>query len=138
MKRSISVVAILLALACGCARNTRQENPTDDTKPAAEGPRIAALQTIPQLPTLEGGGQPANTNTVLPPEPLILMMRTNALPARSVPPPGVYRIEPYSMIVVVPGSCGDEKMILGEGEPTSRMPVIRPGLRFIPFGRNHK
>jgi len=44
--------------------------------------------------------------------------------------PGVYKTEPYSMIVRVPGPHPDDKMIVGG--PELKMRQMQPGLRFIP------
>ncbi len=48
-------------------------------------------------------------------------------------PPGVYKTEPYSCIVVVPGPHPDDRSIIDPGSGNSSMPIITPGLRFIPY-----
>ncbi len=49
-------------------------------------------------------------------------------------PPGVYKTVPYSCIVVVPGPCPDDRAIVSPGGGDYSMPIIRPDLRFIPWG----
>lgn len=53
---------------------------------------------------------------------------TNAIP------PGVYKTEPYTCLVLVPGPHPDDKCIVGNRtiEATERMPTRQPELQFIP------
>jgi len=53
---------------------------------------------------------------------------TNAIP------PGVYKTEPYTCLVLVPGPHPDDKCIIGNRaiQPTERMPMRQPELQFIP------
>ena len=48
--------------------------------------------------------------------------------------PGIYRTEPWTMIVVVPGAR-DEHFVIHPNKTQSRMPVHKPGLDFIPLKR---
>ena len=52
--------------------------------------------------------------------------------------PGLYKTAPYSMIVIVPGDCGDEQFAASVGDANSRMPIVRPELKFIPLERANK
>jgi hypothetical protein len=62
--------------------------------------------------------------------------------ANDLPGPGVYRTEPFAGIVVVPGTNIDDRMIIGPLNSDEKMPILRPNLRFIPWGgkqdREHK
>ena len=52
--------------------------------------------------------------------------------AAATPAPGVYKTEPYTMIVVVPAPI-DAKIAFGSGSNTGKPPeVIRPPLRLVP------
>jgi hypothetical protein len=46
--------------------------------------------------------------------------------------PGVYRAEPYSVIVVVPGAHPDDRCIMGGYGARSPMRIIQPELKLIP------
>jgi hypothetical protein len=46
--------------------------------------------------------------------------------------PGIYKTEPYTCIVVVPGGHPDDKMIYPRGTQPY-MPTVQPDLRFIPL-----
>jgi len=58
---------------------------------------------------------------------------TPAVPlAATTPAPGVYKAEPYRMIVVVPAPI-DAKIAFGSGSNTGKPPeVIQPPLRLVP------
>jgi hypothetical protein len=61
---------------------------------------------------------------------------TNAVVVPSAPftlGPGVYKTEPYSCIVVVPGPHLDDRFVVRPGTTNFPMPVVKPGLRFIPW-----
>ena len=47
--------------------------------------------------------------------------------------PGLYKTEPYSCVVLVPGPQMDDRSIVNPGGGHSPMPTITPGLRFIPY-----
>ena len=51
------------------------------------------------------------------------------------PAPGVYKTEPFSCIVVVPGSNHDDRMVFGTANADQRMSIIPPDLRFVPLSR---
>jgi hypothetical protein len=46
--------------------------------------------------------------------------------------PGIYETAPYSGLVLVPGSCGDERAIIVPSVQDFSMPMVEPDLRFIP------
>jgi hypothetical protein len=46
--------------------------------------------------------------------------------------PGTYETKPYAMIVVVPKSDPDQRMVVGRQGGSLTMPGLRPELRFIP------
>lgn len=46
--------------------------------------------------------------------------------------PGIYKTEPYTCIVIVPGEHPDDKMAIHLPDQGSRMPVLKPDLRFVP------
>ena len=47
--------------------------------------------------------------------------------------PGVYKTSPYTCLVLVPGPLPDDGSVLEPGtNSVERMPVIKPGLKFIP------
>lgn len=46
--------------------------------------------------------------------------------------PGVYKTEPYTCIVIVPGEHPDDRMAIHPPDPAPNMPVLKPDLRFIP------
>ena len=54
-------------------------------------------------------------------------------PSPSAPAPGVYRTEPYTCIVIVPGGHADDKSVIHPAEPGPNMPVLKPDLRFVPL-----
>lgn len=56
------------------------------------------------------------------------------LPPRSLAP-GIYKTEPFTCIVVVPGSNSDDQMVIGPANPDQNMPIIPPHLRFVPLSR---
>jgi hypothetical protein len=67
---------------------------------------------------------------------ILLASRQALNPATNIPTapqPGVYKTEPYSCLVVVPGPHPDDKCIVGAPGRGSEMPVIVPELRFIPY-----
>jgi hypothetical protein len=49
-------------------------------------------------------------------------------------PPGLYKTEPYTCLVLVPGPHPDDKCIIGSRavQPTEQMPMSQPELQFIP------
>ena len=56
------------------------------------------------------------------------------------PGPGLYKTEPYTCLVLVPGKHPDDRMAqrrqLQLPETAARMPVVRPELRFVPWPPN--
>jgi hypothetical protein len=68
---------------------------------------------------------------------LYWILRSNPIVVPAAPPiipPGVYKTTPYSCIVVVPGPHPDDKCIVNPGSGNSPMPIIKPDVRFIPWG----
>jgi len=49
--------------------------------------------------------------------------------------PGVYKTEPYSLLVRVPGPCPDDRSLIGgkASPPCEQMPIVRPDLRMVPW-----
>lgn len=54
-------------------------------------------------------------------------------------PPGVYKTYPYTLLVLVPGRQHDDNGLLksGTAEP-KQMPILSPGLKFIPYSAAEK
>ena len=52
--------------------------------------------------------------------------------AKNAPAPGVYETAPYTCMVIVPGAHPDDSSVHWSGAGPSRMPVVKPELRFIP------
>jgi hypothetical protein len=52
----------------------------------------------------------------------------------NTPPPGLYKTEPYTCLVLIPGPHPDDKCIIGNGaaQPNIQMPIRQPELQFIP------
>lgn len=49
-------------------------------------------------------------------------------------PPRVYRTSPYTILVLVPGRQPDDNSILKPGTAgPKRMPIVTPGLEFLPY-----
>jgi hypothetical protein len=46
--------------------------------------------------------------------------------------PGVYRIHPYAIMLVVPETGLDDCCVVGGTSGNSNMPVVKPGLRAVP------
>ena len=73
------------------------------------------------------------------PEPKVQLFdrptRRETPPAPGQLAPGVYKTLPYTCIVVVPGPCPDDGMIVSPPGIHDPMPIIRPDLQFIPIGR---
>jgi hypothetical protein len=46
--------------------------------------------------------------------------------------PGIYKTEPYTCIVIVPGEHPDDRMAIHPPDQGSNMPVLKPDLHFIP------
>jgi hypothetical protein len=55
-----------------------------------------------------------------------------ARPSPSRPKPGVYKSEPYSGIVIVPGPHPDDRALFGGGGE-SKIPTVVPDLRLVPL-----
>ena len=55
-------------------------------------------------------------------------------PLRGLPAPGVYKTEPFTCIVLVPGSNHDDRMVIGTANPDPKM-SRSPDLRFVPLPR---
>lgn len=49
------------------------------------------------------------------------------------PAPGVYKTEPYTCILVVPGGHPDDHSVIHAPEPSPNIPVLKPELRFVPL-----
>src|SRR6266704_960718 len=57
-----------------------------------------------------------------------------SIPGRERLVPGVYKAEPYTCIVVVPRAHADDRMVIGMLDKTeSKMPMIEPKLKFVPW-----
>jgi hypothetical protein len=54
------------------------------------------------------------------------------------PSPGVYKTEPYSCIVVVPGAGLDDCFLVNPGGGHSSMPTVQPELRLVPLAPARK
>ena len=59
--------------------------------------------------------------------------QTNLKNSPGAPAPGVYKTEPYTCIVIVPGASPDDKSVIHPAEPAPNMPVLTPDLRFVPL-----
>ena len=55
-------------------------------------------------------------------------------PLCGLPAPGVYKTEPFTCIVLVPGSNHDDRMVIGTANPDPKM-SRSPDLRFVPLPR---
>jgi hypothetical protein len=68
---------------------------------------------------------------ILPPR--VLLFDSPSTASNSLPP-GIYKTEPYTCLVLVPGPHPDDKCIIGNGagQPNIQMPIRRPELQFIP------
>ena len=99
-----------------------------------------------QAPPAASFGISGQTNLLLMPPPLgSSTLNTNLNSAwgssalssdrhlRSLPKPGVYKTEPFTCIVIVPGKNADDRSLFKPAEPGSAMPVVRPELRFVPI-----
>ncbi len=84
---------------------------------------------------------------VIPPNKVVPLTNANATNLFSLrqaldrPAPGVYKAEPFTAIVVVPGPHPDDKAVAGGaslGEVDPRMPMAEPYLRLIPRGQPRK
>ena len=80
-----------------------------------------------------GNGLPFAITNGLPESRLVPLRRDGSLPSSDVLTPGVYKSEPYSLIVKVPRPSGDDAFVVGRNQSGFRMPVVLPDLRFIPI-----
>jgi hypothetical protein len=51
------------------------------------------------------------------------------------PAPGIYKTEPFTCIVVVPGSNHDDRMVIDPANTDQKMSIVPPDLRFVPLPR---
>ena len=58
---------------------------------------------------------------------------SNVNPPSSPLTPGVYKTAPFACIVIVPGKNPDDRCVVVPAECDSRMPVLKPELRFTPL-----
>jgi hypothetical protein len=72
--------------------------------------------------------------TAHPPRPDFLRHRMDS----STLAPGTYLTEPYVCVVGVPGPQHDDRCLIGGGDGDSQMPIMNPGLQFIPLSPNSK
>ncbi len=159
MKRIISVGAAGLALASLCFLAAAQGILPHDLPPASPTPSlgnrpsnivvIPFAEGNPRFPALAQTGKPESNIRVFPlgalQPPRVLPMippgayrpgASNLFLIPSAPrtvPPGVYKTEPYSCIVVVPGAHLDDRCIINPGVGDIPMPIVKPDLRFIPW-----
>lgn len=73
--------------------------------------------------------QVISTNKPLQP-PIILNFNPAAPPALK---PGVYKTEPFSCLILVPGAHPDDRIIIGTKGAQRGIPTFSPELRFIPW-----
>ena len=144
MRREASVLTLLGALLIcmdGAAQSVSAPEPAFDSNLLFNSavPAPAPLKGQLSSPFLFVSNSVAQTNLygplapklILPPHVLLFDSPTtvsNALP------PGLYKTEPYTCLVLVPGPHQDDKCIIGNGttQPTIQMPIRRPELQFIP------
>lgn len=82
------------------------------------------------------------------PNPPVIILSTNAVIGSKVwkvlerkgkpegpPGPGLFKTEPYSCLVLVPGPHIDEKSIIKPSLPSPPMLTVDPGLEFVPWPR---
>ncbi|MHC1763200.1 MAG: hypothetical protein AB9869_02685 [Verrucomicrobiia bacterium] len=116
---------------------------------------VAAAQAVQRPgPVLPAGAKKSPRSTqlaaVVPrPSPPVVFLSTNAVIGSKVwkvlerkggklegsPAPGLYKTEPYSCLVLVPGPYIDEKSIIKPSLPLPPMPTVDPGLEFVPWPR---
>jgi len=59
--------------------------------------------------------------------------RVLSLPTAGSPARGVWKTEPFACIVLVPGPHPDDRMAVNPGKAETKMPVIKPSLKFVPL-----
>ncbi len=52
--------------------------------------------------------------------------------------PGVYRIEPFSLMMRVPGPAHDDIMMFPQNQPEPPIRIIRPELKTVPLGQTNR
>ena len=55
------------------------------------------------------------------------------IPRTNFPGPGVYKTEPFTCIVIVPGATPDDQMARAGARNIDNMSIIGPGLQFVPW-----
>jgi len=66
----------------------------------------------------------------------LLFFGTNrlvSLPTVGSPAPGLWKTEPFACIVLVPGPHPDESMVVHLGKAETKMPIIKPPVKFVPL-----
>ena len=89
---------------------------------------MASTNSVPNIMPAVIDISPAN-GTFLQPAPLNL---EQARVSSQLPRPGVYKTEPYAIILVVPERGMDDRILSGASDVHSQMPVINPGLKAVP------
>ena len=127
-----------MGLACLCVLAAAQEGRHRGSSPSRSMPWPANAQSNliilpspggnPQVPAWALARKPEFKFRVLPPS-----VRLQAPAAPPAIPAGVYKTEPYSCIVVVPGAHPDDRCIINPGGGDYSMPIVKPDLQFIPY-----
>jgi hypothetical protein len=89
--------------------------------------------SVPLAPSVQSAAQtPIITLRVSTNPPVILRVPFAHSPAPLAA--GIYKTEPYTCLVLVPGPHLDDKFVIsGNGGPQIQMPTVQPGLKFIPL-----
>ena len=137
MKRIVSVGAVVAAVGCLCAVAADQGSQRRGGWPSRSMPEPWNVQSnVLIIPSAPGNTPPPALAPAGKPEfkaqPARSSARVHPPSARFPVPGGVYRTEPYSCIVVVPGPHPDDRCIVNPGGGDYSMPIIEPDLRFIP------
>jgi hypothetical protein len=130
-------IGAAVAAGCLCAVAAEQATLRQGAWPSRSMPgpwnvqrRVLIIPSAPgnaPLPALAPAGKPE-----LKVQPARLSPRVHPPFTLFPVPGGVYRTEPYSCIVVVPGPHPDDRCIVNPGSGHYSMPIIKPDLRFIP------
>jgi len=132
------VRALMLILTC-LIMATRAAFSSQLTGPAIQNtPLFLSVVKLTNAPSgsskvffLTGTNQPA------PRVPQPRRQRTNEL-AQVVPPPGVYKTEPFKILTVVPDPTLDKEALVEPPKISEIMPILRPEMRFIPLPGNKR
>jgi hypothetical protein len=129
MTAVVVALALVLSAICGRAQSLPATNLLSTLVPANRW-TAAKPPTLLLPPALPLNLRGPLTNPL--PQ-LLVLARTNS-PSIALPlKPGVYKTEPFSCLVIVPGAQADDQAIIGPSEPVPPMPMIKPDLRFVPW-----